>query len=382
MMISSRLSALPKYLFASIDEAVSELREKGVDVIDFGVGDPDLPTPPHIVEEMIKAVQNPAYHHYPSYVGMPSFREAVAKWYKKVFGVHLDPEREVIALIGSKEGIAHTPLAFLDPGDISIVPDPSYPVYKNSTILADGVPYSIPLFEDNEFLPEMEKIPRDVREKAKLLFLNYPNNPTTAVADKQFLREVVEFAYEWDILICYDNPYSEIVFDGYKAPSILQVRGAKEIGIEFHSLSKTYNMTGWRIGFAVGCEKTINALGMVKTNIDSGVFEAVQRAGIKALLGPQDCVRENIRVYRERREEMLKLVETLGLEAHIPKATFYVWAKIKDGTSSIDYCKRLLEKYGIVATPGVGFGEYGEGYLRFALTRPLSRIEEAIKRIS
>lgn len=379
---SHRLNRLPKYLFSKLDEAIEGARRKGVDVIDLGVGDPDIPTPAHIVEEMVSAVRNPTYHRYPSYAGMLAFRQAAAEWYEQRFGVACDSASEVITLIGSKEGIAHIPLAFLDEGDVALVPDPAYPVYANATILAGGTPYAMPLLEECGFLPELDAIPVEVRERAKLMFLNYPNNPTAAVADRQLFKEVVEFAHEWDILVCHDNPYSEIAFDGYRAPSFLEVRGAKEVGIEFNSLSKTYNMTGWRIGYALGNATAISALGRVKTNIDSGAFEAVQMAGIAALTGPQECVQESVRVYRERRRMLLELTDALGLEAEPPKATFYVWARLPEGTPSMEYCERLLDESGIVATPGVGFGEHGEGYIRLAMTQPTSRIEEAVRRVS
>ncbi|MHC1602987.1 MAG: LL-diaminopimelate aminotransferase [Methermicoccaceae archaeon] len=377
---SRRLDMLPEYLFAEIDRAVANAQKKGVDIIDLGVGDPDMPTPAHIVEEMTRAVQNPAYHRYPSYRGMAAFREAAAQWYESRFGVVCDPASELIALIGSKEGIAHTALAFLDPSDMALVPDPAYPVYSNATTLAGATPYSMPLTQDNGFLPELDAIPAEVRERAKLLFLNYPNNPTAATADRQFFREVVEFAHEWDVLVCHDNPYSELAFNGYTAPSFLELEGAKEVGIEFHSLSKTYNMTGWRIGFALGNADAISALGQVKTNVDSGTFEAVQVAAIEALSGSQQCVRDAVSVYAERRDALMKLVDVLGLDAAAPKATFYVWARIAQDTGSVEYAQKLLDSIGLVVTPGVGFGAHGEGYIRLAMTQPTARIEEAVRR--
>ncbi|MHC1570822.1 MAG: LL-diaminopimelate aminotransferase [Methermicoccaceae archaeon] len=377
---SYRLDMLPVYLFAEIDEAVADAKRRGVDIIDLGVGDPDMPTPAHIVEEAARALHEPAHHRYPSYAGMAEFRRAAARWYERRFGVVCDPESEVIALIGSKEGIAHMPLAFLDAGDVALVPDPAYPVYANATILAGGVPYAIPLLEENGFLPELDAIPLEVSKKAKMLFLNYPNNPTAATADRQFFREVVEYANEWDVLVCHDNPYSELAFDGYAPPSFLEVKGAKEVGIEFNSLSKTYCMTGWRIGFALGGAHAISALGKVKTNVDSGAFEAVQVAAIRALTGPQQCVRDMLEVYAARRRALLELVDTLGLEAAAPRATFYVWARLERGVGSVEYARRLLDEAGLVITPGVGFGEHGEGYVRLAMTQPTPRIEEAIRR--
>jgi LL-diaminopimelate aminotransferase len=376
---ADRINSLPPYLFAAIDKAKAEAIKKGVDVINLSIGDPDLPTPKHIVEAMKKAVENPARHRYPSYEGMLSFRAAAAKWYKKTMYVELNPDDEVLTLIGSKEGIAHVPLAFLNPGDISLVPDPAYPVYNIGSILADGKPYKMPLLAENDFLPDLEAIPSNIARKAKLMFLNYPNNPTSAIASLKFFKEVVDFANENEIIVIHDNAYSEMTYDGYKAPSFLSVSGAKEVGIEVHSLSKTYNMTGWRLGFAVGNRDVLAGLGKVKTNVDSGAFEAVQEAGIAALSSSQDCVRDMNKVYKERRDVLLTGLKKLGLEVKPPKATFYVWVRVKG--SSSDFAKMLLGKAGIVATPGIGFGEHGEGYIRFALTQPVDKINEAVGRM-
>lgn len=376
---ADRINSLPPYLFASIDKAKAESVKKGVDVINLSIGDPDIPTPPHIVEAMKKSLDNPARHRYPSYEGMLSFRTAAANWYKKCMNIDLDPEDEVLTLIGSKEGIAHIPLAFLNPGDISLVPDPAYPVYNIGSILADGKPFKMPLLAENDFLPDLDAIPAGIAKKAKIMFINYPNNPTSATATLKFFEEVVDFAHENDIIVIHDNAYSEMTYDGYKAPSFLNVNGAKEVGIEVHSLSKTYNMTGWRLGFAVGNSKILGGLGKVKTNVDSGAFEAVQEAGIAALSGSQDCVREMNSTYKERRDALLVGLEELGLSVKPPKATFYVWTRVKG--SSAAFSKMLLEKAGIVATPGIGFGEYGEGYIRFALTQPVDRINEAVERM-
>ncbi len=379
IMYASRITSLPPYLFAAIDKAKQEVIKKGADVINLSIGDPDLPTPPHIVEAMKKSVCNPERHRYPSYEGMLAFRTAAATWIKKTMGVDLNPEDEVLTLIGSKEGIAHIPLAFLNPGEASLVPDPAYPVYNIGTILADGKPHKMPLLAENDFLPDLDAIPVSVAEKAKIMFINYPNNPTSATASVKFFEEVVDFANENDILVVHDNAYSEMTYDGYKAPSFLSVNGAKEIGIEMHSLSKTYNMTGWRIGYAIGNRDILSGLGKVKTNVDSGAFEVVQEAGIAALNGPQDCIREMNGVYKERRDALLAGLKGLGFEVKPPKATFYVWTRVKG--SSLDFSRMLLEKAGIVATPGVGFGEYGEGYIRFALTQPVDRINEAVERM-
>lgn len=378
-MYADRINSLPPYLFATIDRARQDAIKKGVDVINLSIGDPDLPTPSHIVEAMRISLGNPARHRYPSYEGMLSFRDAAAKWYKKTMNIDLDPENEVLTLIGSKEGIAHIPLAFLNPGDVSLVPDPGYPVYNIGSILADGKPFKMPLLEENDFLPDLDAIPSDVAKKAKIMFLNYPNNPTSATATAKFFEEVVDFANENEVLVIHDNAYSEMTYDGYKASSFLNTSGAKEVGIEMHSLSKTYNMTGWRLGFAVGNRDILAGLGKVKTNVDSGAFEAVQEAGIAALSGPQDCVRDMNLVYKDRRDALITGLNELGLDVKPPRATFYVWVKVKG--KSLDFTKMLLEKSGIVATPGVGFGEYGEGYIRFALTQSVERINEAVERM-
>jgi LL-diaminopimelate aminotransferase len=379
IMYADRINSLPPYLFATIDRARQDAIKKGVDVINLSIGDPDMPTPLHIVEAMRKAVGNPERHRYPSYEGMLSFRDAAAKWYKNAMNIDLDPENEVLTLIGSKEGIAHIPLSFLNPGDVSLVPDPGYPVYLIGSILADGKPFKMPLQEENDFLPDLDAIPHDVANKAKIMFLNYPNNPTSATATAGFFEEVVDFASENEVLVIHDNAYSEVTYDGYKAPSFLNTSGAKEVGIEMHSLSKTYNMTGWRLGFAVGNRDILEGLGKVKTNVDSGAFEAIQEAGIAALSCPQDCVHEMNRVYKERRDALITGLNELGLGVKPPRATFYIWVRVKG--KSLDFTKMLLEKTGIVATPGVGFGEYGEGYIRFALTQPVERINEALERM-
>jgi LL-diaminopimelate aminotransferase len=376
---ADRINSLPPYLFAAIDKAKSEIIRKGIDVINLGIGDPDMPTPPHIVDAMKKSVDNPDRHRYPSYEGMLSFRTAAADWYRRTMNVNLNPEDEVLTLIGSKEGIAHIPLAFLNPGDVSLVPDPGYPVYNIGSILASAKPFKMPLLAENEFLPDLEAIPNDVAKKSKLMFLNYPNNPTSATASIKFFEEVVDFANENKVIVVHDDAYSEMTYDGYKAPSFLNASGAKDVGIEMHSLSKTYNMTGWRLGFAVGNREILAGLGKVKTNVDSGAFEAIQEAGIAALAGPQDCVRDMNKIYKERRDALLTGLEELGLDVKPPKATFYVWAHVNG--KATDFSKMLLEKAGIVATPGIGFGEFGEGYVRFALTQPVDRINEAVNRM-
>jgi len=380
-MYSDRINALPPYLFATIDEAKARVKEQGVDVIDLGVGDPDQPTHQHIVDSMCEAVRDPSTHRYPSYSGMPAFREAAARWCKETKGIDVDPATEALTMIGSKEGVAHIPLAFLNPGDVALVPDPAYPVYKIGTQFAGGVPHIMPLLEENDFLPDLDSIPADVLEKTKLMFMNYPNNPTSATASLKFVEEVVDFARENDIVVVHDNAYSDMVYDGYEAPSFLSVDGAMDVGVEFYSLSKTYNMTGWRIAFAVGNRNIITGFGKVKSNIDSGAFEAVQKAGITALDSSQQCVTDMNNIYKQRRDTLLKGLDAMGLAVNPPKATFYVWARVPEKYSSIDFSSLLLEEAGIVATPGVGFGDYGEGYIRFALTQTVERIEEAVGRM-
>lgn len=380
--IAERLNQLPPYLFAKIDALKVEAIKNGVDIIDLGIGDPDQPTPLHIREKMKEAVEDRANHRYPSYQGLRDFREAVARWYQRRFGVDLDPDTEVLSLIGSKEGIAHVPLAFLNPGDVCLVPDPGYPVYQAGTTLAGGIVHRMPLLPENGFLPDLTKISDPtVLQKARLLFINYPNNPTAATAEPGFFRQVIDFARKHNIIVCHDNAYSEIAYDGYQAPSFLQIEGAKEVGIEFHSLSKTYNMTGWRIGFAAGNAEIIAALGKVKTNIDSGIFQAVQRAGIAAMNMDQECVRDMCRLYQERRDVLCQGLESLGFTVVRPRATFYLWIKVPAGTTSEALTLRLLREAGIICTPGTGFGTYGEGFIRMALTIPKERMAEAVDRM-
>ena len=377
-MYAKRLDNLPPYLFAQIDAIKAQKRAEGVDLIDLGVGDPDLPTPEHIVDALCEAARDPATHHYPDYLGMIEYRKAVAAWYKNRFDVTLDPAREVLALIGSKEGIAHIPEAFVNPGDYVLASDPGYPVYKTSTLFAEGKCYNMPLLEENSFLPDYDAIPKNVVAGAKLMFIGYPNNPTGAVAPMKFFDETVEFAKNNELIVVHDNAYSEISYDGYIAPSFLQASGAMDVGIETHSLSKTYNMTGWRIGMAVGNADLIGAFGRVKTNIDSGAFDAIQRAAIVALTGPQDCVARACSIYQERRDALVAGLQSLGFTVHVPKATFYVWMKV---SNSVEFTQRMINEAGIVVTPGTGFGPNGEGYVRFAITRPVDRINEAIARM-
>ena len=379
---AKRLKQLPPYLFAELDRLKEEKIKQGVDVIDLGVGDPDLPTPEEIVKAGQAACEEPANHRYPSYKGLPAFREAVAEWYKGRFGVELDPDKEVITLIGSKEGIAHFPLAFVDSCDIVICPDPAYPVYKIGTIFAGGIPYTVPLKEENNFLIDLDAIPEQIAKRAKIIWVNYPNNPTSAMATREFYEKLIDWAKTYNVIVASDLAYSEIYYDEKEKPlSILQIPGAKEVAIEFHSLSKTYNMTGWRIGMAVGNEELVQGLGKVKTNVDSGQFNAVQIAGITALKHSEEFRKRIIPVYEERRRVMTEALEKIGLKPFRSNATFYLWVKVPEGYTSAEFTKLLLDKAGIVVTPGSGFGEAGEGYFRISLTVPTERLLEAAKRI-
>jgi len=378
-MYADRIKNLPPYLFAAIDKAKQEARARGVDVIDLSVGDPDLPTPAHIVEALRQAAEDTSNHQYPSYEGKLTFRNAVADWYKRTFNVDLDPRNEVLTLIGSKEGIAHAPLAFINPGDVALIPDPAYPVYRTATAFAGGEPVIMPLLKENKFLPDLEAIPVEVARRAKIMFLNYPNNPIGATADRSFFQELVDFAREYNIIVMHDNPYSEIYYEGQRSLSLLEIDGAKDVAVEFHSLSKTYNMTGWRIGSVVGNSEVVAGIGKIKSNIDSGTFGAVQDAGIAALQSPKEIVDDIRKIYQHRIEILYQALQDRGLEPEKPRATLYLWAWV--GGSSIQYAERLLEKTGIVATPGLGFGKYGEGYIRFSITQQTKRIEEAVVRL-
>lgn len=381
VMEAQRIRQLPPYLFARIEAQIAKAKEEGVDVISLGIGDPDRPTPDHIIQELVKEAHNPANHQYPSSAGMLSFRQAVADYYQRRFQVSLDPKTQVVSLLGSKEGIAHMAWCYLDPGDIALVPDPGYPVYGIGTLLAGGTPYIMPLKAENNFLPDLKAIPEEVARKAKLMWLNYPNNPTGAIAPLEFFEEVVAFARKYDIIVCHDAAYQEISFDGYRPPSFLEVPGAMEVGVEFGSCSKTYNMTGWRIGWAVGRADVINALGRLKSNIDSGVFQAIQYAAITALAGPQDCVEAMSKVYQERRDIAVEGLNAIGWKLEKPKSTIYVWAPVPKGFTSISFAEHVFEKTGVVITPGNGYGEHGEGFFRIALTVEKERMLEAFDRI-
>jgi len=381
IQLADRLNALPPYLFAELDRTKAEVAARGIDIISLGVGDPDLPTLPNIIDRLKKAVDNPVHHQYPSYEGMLGFREAVALWYRDRFSVKLDPAGEVVSLIGSKEGIAHAPLAFVNPGDVVLCPDPGYPVYSIGTMFAGGETYIMPLLEENLFLPDLAAIPTDILERARIMFLNYPNNPTSAVANRGFFEEVVTFASEHNILVCHDAAYTEVYYDGELPMSFLEIPGANEVGIEFHSLSKTYNMTGWRIGWVCGNEKAIGAIGKIKTNIDSGIFQVVQEAGIEALQGNQQPVEELRNVYQARRDLACDFLSKKGYSFMAPKATFYIWVRTPEGLSSAQFAGRILQETGVVLTPGNGFGQHGEGYFRISLTVNELRLQEALDRI-
>ncbi|TSA56268.1 LL-diaminopimelate aminotransferase [bacterium] len=378
---ANRLKHLPPYLFAEIDRIKKKAISDGRDIIDLGVGDPDKPTPMHIIEKLYEAAQNPENHRYAMDMGLLRLREAIANWYKRRFNVVLDPATEVLPLLGSKEGIAHVPLAFVDHGDEVLVPDPCYPPYKSGTILAGGVPYLMPLLAENEFLPDFDAIDYQVAKRSKIMFLNYPNNPTAATATEEFFVKAIEYANENNIIICHDAAYSEMAYDGYRPVSFLEVEGSKGVGIEFHSLSKTYNMTGWRIGFACGNADVISALRTVKSNIDSGIFQAVQFAGIIALETDQSHIDELNMMYQKRRDVLVDGLNALGWKVDKPKATFYVWIPVPPGYTSNELTKSLLQKANIVTTPGIGFGPNGEGFIRMALTVPEVRLKEAVDRI-
>ena len=378
--LADRVKALPPYLFVQLDEMKRKALDKGVDVIDLGIGDPDQPTPLHIIEAAQRAVKDPRHHQYPSSVGMPEFREEASTWMKKRFGVEVDAG-SVSCLIGSKEGIGHLPLAYINPGDVALVPSPAYPVYKIGTLFAGGESHIMPLKAANDFLPDFDAIPDDIAERAKIMFLNYPNNPTAATCDLAFFEKAIKFATDNDILICHDNAYSELAFDNYEPPSILQVEGAMECAIELHSVSKSYNMTGWRIGFAAGCPEAVAGLAKVKSNIDSGQFEVCQAAAIEAMRYGEDDIKQLREMYQKRRDVLCEGLDALGIKYEKPKGSFYIWARTPKGMSSADWVAHLLEKAGIMTSPGNGYGEEGEGFFRMALIVDEDRMREAVSRM-
>jgi LL-diaminopimelate aminotransferase len=378
---SDRMKRLPPWFFTEIEKLIIEKEAKGADIISLSIGDPDLPPPQFIRDALAEEAADPENHYYPYSRGEYYFREAIAEWCKKRFGLDLDPDSEVVALIGSKDGLVNIPRAFINPGDGVLVPDPAYPGYANGgALLNDGRPILMPLLEENDYKPDFDAMSD---EDARMMFLNYPNNPTTATVDKSFLEQVVDFARENNLIVCYDNAYSEMTFDGYKAPSILEVDGGMEVAIEFHSFSKTFNMTGDRIGFAVGNEKLVRGLISVKTQIDSGAPEYIQKAAKKALESysghePPEHVKKLNETYKERRDLFISALNSMGLKCEKPLATFYVW--LNCNCDSMDLARKLID-IDVLATPGIGLGKYGENYMRFALTQPKERIEEACERM-
>ena len=381
MQVAKRVESLPPYLFVEISRKIAAKRAEGIDVISFGIGDPDLPTPPHILDALHIASNDPANHQYPESEGLPELRQAIATWMDARFGLNFDPETEILPLIGAKEGIAHIALCFIDPGDVALVPDPGYPVYEIGTMFAGGESHFVPLSEENGWLPDLSAIPAEVADRAKMIWLNYPNNPTGAVAPASFFDEVVAFARKHEIVVCHDNAYCEVAYDGYVPPAFLQAQGAREVGLEFFSFSKTFNMTGWRIAWAAGNAELINAFMRVKSNIDSGIPQAIQRMAIAALEGDQGVIATNNAHLQDRRDRVVAALEKIGLRVPTPKASLYVWARVPEGRSSAEFAADLLEQQAVVVTPGRGYGEAGEGYIRLSLTVPDAQLEEGVRRI-
>ncbi len=383
MKLSRRLDQLKPYVFVEISRIIAKKRAEGVEVVTFGIGDPDIPTPAPIVDRLVQASRTPANHRYPETDGLPEVRQAIAAWYKDRFGVaHLDPDTEVLPLIGAKEGIGHVAFCFLDPGDIALVPDPAYPVYSVGTMFAGAESYTMPLVEKNGWLPDLDAIPHEVARDAKVMWLNYPNNPTGAVADGDYYRKAIAFAREYDIALLHDAAYSEVVYDGYKALSFMEMEGAKEVGIEFHSLSKCFNMTGWRFGSAVGNADMIQALFKIKSNLDSGIPQAIQEMAIEALTGPQKYIDENNAIYQVRRDKVIGALNRLGLRVVPPKASLYLWARVPEGYTSASFAAQLLDDTAIVVTPGSSYGDHGEGYIRLSLTTPDEMIDKGVERLA
>jgi len=382
MKLSKRIENLPPYLFVEINKKIAEKKARGEEIVSFAIGDPDIPTPAHIVDRLCEAAREPANHRYPETAGLPELRQAIARWYQRRFGVSLDADKEVLPLIGSKEGIGHISFCFIDYKDVALVPDPAYPVYAISTAFAGGVPYYMPITRQNNFLPDLNAVSASILQRAKLLWINYPNNPTGAVAELDFFNRVTEFASKHNLVVCHDGPYSEVAFDGYKPVSFLQADGAKEVGVEFHSLSKTYNMTGWRIGMVVGNGAAVDALSRFKSNLDSGIPQAIQQAAIAALDGPQDCIRTHNDQYQRRRDLTIEVLNKIGVKAQAPRASLYIWAEVPPGYTSIEFATDLLDKVGVAVTPGVGYGPHGEGYVRLSLTVPDVTMVKGLSRLS
>mgnify|MGYP001415418102 FL=1 len=382
MKFSKRFDTIEPYLFVGISKTIAEKKKQGIDVISFGIGDPDIPTPKFVLDSMFEHSNNPANHRYPESEGLPEYREAVAKYMKKRFGVKLDPEKEIISLIGAKEGIGHASLALIDEGDISIVPDPGYPVYSAGCNFSGGEIYKMPLKESLGWKPDLNDIPESVIKRSKILWINYPNNPTGGIADLAFFKDVIDFGIENDIAIMHDACYAEVTFDDYVAPSILEVDNAMDIAIEYHSFSKSFNMTGWRLGFAAGNQELVQKLLTVKSNLDSGVPQAIQMMGIEALEKIQDFTSSNNEIYKKRRDKLSKALTEIGLEVVIPQAALYLWCRVPNGYNSASFTELLLEQCNVVVTPGTGYGEYGEGYVRLSLTTPDELVDEGVNRIS
>ena len=381
MNFSARLGKLAPYPFVEISRIIAEKRAAGADVVTFGIGDPDLPTPPPIIDRLLSAAQHPPNHRYPETDGLPEMRRAIAYWYEQRFGVSLDPDTETLPLIGAKEGIGHAALCFLDPGDLALIPDPAYPVYAVGTMFAGAESCLMPLREENGWQPDLAAIPRDAAQAAKVMWLNYPNNPTSAVASLEDFDAYIAFCRDNNIALLHDAAYSEVGYDGYRAGSLLQADGAKEMGLEFHSLSKSYNMTGWRMGMAVGNAAMIKALFQIKANLDSGIPQAIQEMSIAALTGPQDCIEDNRVIYQRRRDRVVRALRKLGLTVAVPAASLYIWARTPAGFTSADFAARLLEDMDIVVTPGSSYGQYGEGYIRLSLTTPDEQVEKGCQRL-
>ncbi len=381
---AERLAGVPPYLFAEIDEKKAAAQARGVDIINMGIGDPDIPTFSHIVDSMKEAVEDASTHDYPPYTGTLDYRKEACRWVAERFGVQeFDPVTECLSTIGSKESIHNIFLAFVNPGDYTLIPDPGYPVYNTGTLFAGGIPHKMPLLAENKFLPDLKAIPEDVAAKSKIMFLNYPNNPTSGLATVEFFEEAVEFCKKHKIILCHDMAYSEIVFDGYKAPSLFNAKGAEEVGVEFHSFSKSYNMTGWRAGWVLGNQDVISALSVIKTNVDSGIFKAIQKACITALKTDQKIIDDRNKVYEDRRNAIIEGLKSIGwAELEAPKSTMFVWAPIpKSYSSAAKFCGDVLDKCGIIVSPGNAFGDAGEGFFRIAMTTDVPRVEEAFKRL-
>jgi LL-diaminopimelate aminotransferase len=382
MRVAIRIQRLQPYLFVEINKKIAEKKARGEEIISFAIGDPDIPTPSHVIERLCREAQDPVNHRYPESEGLPELHDAITGWYNRRFGVSLDPETEVLPLIGSKEGIGHIAFCLINPGDTALVPDPAYPVYAIGTQLAGGKPYYMALKEQNGFLPDFNVIRPHILEKTKLMWINYPNNPTGAVAGSDFFEEVVEFAAKYNIIVCHDNPYSEVAFDGYEPVSLMQISGAKDVGVEFHSLSKSYNMTGWRIGMVVGNPMIVDALRTLKSNLDSGIPQAIQYAAVEALTGMQNCISEHNAVYQRRRDLIVEVLNNIGLEVQTPKAGLYIWAKVPEGYNSVELTADLLDQVGVAVTPGVGYGRSGEGYIRLSVTIPDASLVKGLSKLS